>query len=151
MHQLLQKLQYKDFAKIYIYHAPADFKGVLEEIAAFTTIKKNPNCKQQYEFALFFVSSCEDIQKLADKAAAKIPGDGILWFAYPKKSSKKYKTDISRDHGWQPLGDLGFEAVRQVAIDDDWSALRFRRVQYIKTLARRHTLAISPKGKQRIQ
>jgi hypothetical protein len=27
---------------------------------------------------------------------------------------------------------LGFDTVRQVAIDDDWSALRFRRVEYIK-------------------
>lgn len=26
----------------------------------------------------------------------------------------------------------GFDTVRQVAIDDDWSTLRFRRVEYIK-------------------
>jgi len=27
---------------------------------------------------------------------------------------------------------LGFETVRAVAIDEDWSALRFRRVEFIK-------------------
>ncbi len=26
----------------------------------------------------------------------------------------------------------GFDTVRQVAIDEDWSALRFRRVEFIK-------------------
>lgn len=34
------------------------------------------------------------------------------------------------------MGSLGFAGVRQVAIDDDWSALRFRRVEYIKKMAR---------------
>jgi hypothetical protein len=32
------------------------------------------------------------------------------------------------------LGEYNLEPVRQVAIDKDWSALRFRRVDKIKTL-----------------
>lgn len=39
MIQILKKLQNKNFTKIYIYHAPRDFKAVLEEITAFTTVK----------------------------------------------------------------------------------------------------------------
>jgi hypothetical protein len=35
------------------------------------------------------------------------------------------------------LGAAGFEPVRMVAVDEDWSALRFRRVGFIKTLTRR--------------
>jgi hypothetical protein len=31
----------------------------------------------------------------------------------------------------------GFDSVRQIAIDEDWSALRFRRVEYIKSYAGR--------------
>jgi hypothetical protein len=56
----------------------------------------------------------------------------MLWFAYPKKSSVNYTCDFSRDTGWEILGRHGFEGVRMVAIDQDWSALRFRRVEYIK-------------------
>lgn len=56
----------------------------------------------------------------------------LLWFAYPKGTSKKYKCDFNRDDGWEPLRKLGFDTVRQVAIDEDWSALRFRRVEFIK-------------------
>ena len=33
-------------------------------------------------------------------------------------------------------GAAGFEPVRMVAIDEDWSALRFRRAEFIKTMTR---------------
>jgi len=51
---------------------------------------------------------------------------GLIWVAYPKKSSKKYKSDLSRDDFWDALKDLGLEPVRQIALDEDWSALRFK-------------------------
>jgi hypothetical protein len=64
--------------------------------------------------------------------AGKAEGDALLWFAYPKGTSKNYQCDFNRDTGWSVIRDAGFDTVRQVAIDDDWSALRFRRVEYIK-------------------
>lgn len=62
--------------------------------------------------------------------------DAIVWFAYPKGSSKKYKSQINRDNGWNVLGREGFEPVRMVAIDEDWSAVRFRRAGFIKNMTR---------------
>jgi len=70
-----------------------------------------------------------------------------LWFAYPKGSSKRYKCEFNRDNGWAVLGSLGFEGVRMVAIDEDWSALRFRRVEYVKNMTR--SFALSEEGKAR--
>ena len=67
--------------------------------------------------------------------------------AYPKGSSKNYTCDFNRDTGWQVLGNLGWEGVRMVAIDTDWSALRFRRVEYIKKMTRRKRMAMSKGGK----
>jgi len=55
-----------------------------------------------------------------------------LWFAYPQGTSKRYTCEFNRDTGWSALRSAGFDTVRQVAIDEDWSALRFRRVEYIK-------------------
>ena len=63
--------------------------------------------------------------------AKKTKGDAIVWFAYPKGTSRKYQCDFNRDNGWDALKALGFDTVRQVAIDADWSALRFRRVEFI--------------------
>jgi hypothetical protein len=59
--------------------------------------------------------------------------DGYLWLCYPKGTSKKYKSDINRDKSWELFKPYDFEAVTIVAIDDDWSALRFRHHSLIKS------------------
>ncbi|MDG1276314.1 MAG: hypothetical protein P8O16_03470 [Algoriphagus sp.] len=68
---------------------------------------------------------------------AFLSDDQQLWIAYPKKTSKKYKATINRDSGWGELEAHDFEGVRQIAIDEDWSALRFRKIKYIKTMNRK--------------
>jgi hypothetical protein len=87
---------------------------------------------------------------MAKAIAKKASGDAVVWFAYPKGSSKKYKSEITRDHGWQILGELGFEGVRAIAIDEDWSAIRFRRVEFIKVMKRGHKGMMSAPGKARL-
>jgi hypothetical protein len=63
--------------------------------------------------------------------ARKAAGDAVLWFAYPKGTSKRHASEINRDTGWDSLKSADFETVRLVAIDQDWSALRFRRAAYV--------------------
>lgn len=149
MDDIFRKLQFKGQEKIFVLNSPKEFGSHLEEMQDLTTIKTSPNCKQTYDFALFFVKNCEDIDKYAEKAVNKMDDDGLLWFAYPKRSSKKYKSDITRDKGWGPLGNLGFEPVRQISIDDDWSALRFRHVEKIKKMTRSNSMALTKEGKKR--
>lgn len=60
----------------------------------------------------------------------RLAEDALLWIAYPKKSGK-IRSDISRDNGWELVFAAGYEPVTQVAIDDDWSALRFRKSEAI--------------------
>lgn len=105
---------------------------------------------EQIAFVLAFVMTQVEVNAVATTVAKKVPGDGVVWFAYPKAISKRYRCDFNRDTGWQVLGDLGFEGVRQVAIDDDWSALRFRRVEFVRTMSRDTTRAMTPQGKARV-
>ena len=84
-------------------------------------------------FILAFVIRKVDLDDLAGKVAARAPGDAVVWFAYPKGTSRKYHCDFNRDTGWDALSAAGFRPVRQVAIDEDWSALRFRRTEYVKS------------------
>ena len=58
----------------------------------------------------------------------KMAQTAILWVAYPKLSSS-LAADLSRDviHALAPS--YGIDTVSQIAIDEDWSALRFKRVQ----------------------
>ena len=73
----------------------------------------------------------------------------MVWFAYPKGSSKKYKCEFNRDTGWSAVGKQGFEPVRMVASDEDWSALRFRRVEFIKKMTSDPKRRLSVAGKRR--
>jgi hypothetical protein len=50
--------------------------------------------------------------------------DALTWLAYPKAG--KLGTDLNRDSLYQLLLSDGVRPVRQIAIDDTWSALRFR-------------------------
>jgi hypothetical protein len=60
---------------------------------------------------------------------------GRLWIAYPKKTGK-LRSDLDRDHGWEPMISSGLLPVTQVALDDNWSALRFRFREEIPRITR---------------
>jgi hypothetical protein len=80
--------------------------------------------------ALVFVSSRADVARHAQALAhAAAEASGLAWGAYPKKSSG-IDTDITRDRGWHALHEAGLRPVRQIAIDETWSALRFRRKEH---------------------
>ena len=76
------------------------------------------------------------MEGLAAQVDARAKGDATVWFAYPKGSSKRYKCDFNRDTGWDALKALGWETVRAVSIDEDWTGLRFRRRRYVKARAK---------------
>ena len=82
---------------------------------------------------------CPDAAGVREAAARLLPlyrEGGHLWLLYPKASGA-IRTDITRDRGWEPVHDAGFLPVAQVAVDADWSALRFRRRGEIRTITRR--------------
>lgn len=82
---------------------------------------------ERVEFALAFVITNAQLQAAADAILPRAQGDAVVWFAFPKGSPRRYKCEFNHDSGWAPMGTAGFEGVRMVAIDEDWSALRFRR------------------------
>ena len=47
------------------------------------------------------------------------------------------------------VGQYNLEPVRLVAIDEDWSALRFRKVEYIKKITRKESYALTAEAKNR--
>ena len=62
-----------------------------------------------------------DLAGVAVEAASE---DRIAWIAYPKAG--KLDTDLNRDILWRHLLSKGIQGVRQVALDEVWSAMRFR-------------------------
>ena len=148
VHPLLRKLNARQGVPLTVLDAPPEVEAVLEAWATDTVVRRKLGTDEP--FVLGFVRMTGDVVDRAPLVVPALADDAVLWFAYPKKSSKRYRSDISQMQGWQPLGDLGFEAVRQVSIDADWSALRFRRAEQIATLRRQESMAMSAQGKQRV-
>ena len=131
MSKLFDKLNLKDHREILVVNAPLSFESELAALAGVTVLR-DPGSVKVVRFALAFATAQAEVDRLAKLLSAKAEGDALVWFAYPKGTSKKYQCDFNRDTGWRVLKSAGFDTVRAVAIDEDWSALRFRRVEFIK-------------------
>jgi hypothetical protein len=131
MATVFEKLNWKGQQEIVVLNAPESF---LPELARLPVITLHTHLASVKEtgFLLAFVTRKSEVDALAAQIGKRAPGDVIVWFAYPKGTSKKYKCDFNRDTGWDSLTALGFETVRAVAIDEDWTGLRFRRSEYVK-------------------
>lgn len=73
---------------------------------------------------LAFVVASADLDGVAAPAFAAAREDRLAWVAYPKGG--RLGTDLDRDRLATAAGERGARPVRQVALDDVWSALRFR-------------------------
>jgi hypothetical protein len=138
MNDLLKKLNYKGNKRIAIINAEEFFLAELTKELNDIIIDREIDQRCPYEFIMVFVRSVAEVEDFASITLHNLTADGILWFCYPKKKSKKYAGGPERDRGWESLNDAGFYGIRMVAIDNDWSAMRLRNVKYIKSTSGRY-------------
>ena len=131
MASVFEKLNLKDRHEMVVLNAPESFEPELARLAVMT-IHRHLESVAATEFVLAFVTKKAEVDALTKQITKKAKGDAVVWFAYPKGTSKKYRCDFNRDTGWDVLKAAGFDTVRAVAIDEDWTGLRFRRVEFIK-------------------
>lgn len=139
MKNLLDKLNYKGQKRISVINAEETFIHSISSELKDVIIDQKIDPRYPYQFIIIFVKSVSEVEMVAPVTLHNLMADGVLWFCYPKKTSKKYRSDIDRDHGWKALTDSGLFGIRMVAIDEDWSALRFRNIKYIKSTSGRFT------------
>lgn len=126
---LLKKLYCKNQKEIFVFNPPREFLSVLWDIGQQIKVKRNVKNGERINFSLVFVRNTKEIEKHAILLAKHVSDDAIVWFAYPKKTSKNYSSQLSRDHGWESMIALKYEAVSLIAIDNDWTALRFKKLK----------------------
>jgi hypothetical protein len=131
MPSIFEKLNLKGQREVVVLNAPASFEPELKSLKG-VTVHRDLKKVDESPFSLAFVTKKSEVDALAGPIAERARGDAIVWFAYPKRTSKKYQCDFNRDNGWDKLQALGWETVRAVAIDEDWSAVRFRRSEFVK-------------------
>ena len=126
-----EKLNLKQHREILVVGTPSSFESELASLVGVTVLRDLKKAKA-VRFALAFTTKQAEVDSLAALLSSKAEGDALVWFAYPKGTSKRYKCEFNRDTGWNTMRGAGFETVRQIAINEDWTALRFRRVECIK-------------------
>jgi hypothetical protein len=119
---LAQKLQIKS-GKLIVMNAPKGYAAQLAQELKDLTV--STRASGQAEAVLLFVNSLAEVEKLTPRAGRLVKTNGMLWIAYAKGASK-VKTDVNRDKLWAAVQPIGWQPVRQIALDEIWSALRFK-------------------------
>ena len=120
---LSQKLQLKSNQRLLLLNLPEGYAAYLDsELTGATLLTE---AQEGSEAVLLFVNNLAEVASLAPEAIRLVNPDSLLWMAYPKGSAK-IKTDVNRDTLWQAVEPTGWRPVRQIAIDEVWSAMRFR-------------------------
>jgi len=110
------KLGIKPAQSVLVINPPGNYETLVGGLPPGTTVVRHRPADVVHVFARTLVELAEHG---AEATAAVKPG-GLVWISYPKNGASELKRDMLRDaiNGWQP--------VSQVAIDDTWSAMRFR-------------------------
>jgi hypothetical protein len=123
MEDVLKKLRYKEGRAI-VLGAPEGYR---------LGIETGETLEGKYEFIQLFVNNAREAEEQMLKAIPFLNEDALFWITYPKQSGK-FKPDINRDS----LAELvqnktPYRPVSNVAVDDKWSALRFRPKDKVKS------------------
>jgi len=115
-----ERLQVKGERRLAVIGAPADLDKAIG-------VKKARADAAKADVILLFVPNRAELDAQLPMVLKKALPAAILWLAYPKLTSN-LAADLSRDVIHKLAPEYGLDTVSQIAIDDDWSALRLKRV-----------------------
>jgi len=124
MQDVIKKLKFKDNGVV--LNAPSAIETELVKMGFSTEADK----KTKSSNTLVFINNNKEYLHFLKNGLKNIEPDSVLWFAYPKGSSK-VKTDINRDTIRTTGEEFGITTVTAISIDDTWSALRFRPIDRV--------------------
>ena len=119
---LVKKLGIKEGSRIALVNAPDNFQAELVELP--DNVKLMKSTTKSLDLILFFVLSERVLVRDFAKLAARLTSNGMIWIAWPKKSSG-VTTDLTFEHVQRIGLDAGLVDVKICAIDDTWSGLKF--------------------------
>ncbi len=123
MQEIIKKFKFKNIG--IIINAPTTIEKEFVRLGFKTKFDKTKSTN-----TLVFINNHKEFLNFLQTELKNIETDSVLWFAYPKGSSK-IKTDINRDTIRMTGEEFGITTVTAISIDDTWSALRFRPIEKV--------------------
>lgn len=118
---LTKKLGIGEGFRVRIENAPNHFPDLLHPLPAKAVVSSR--LRNQVDIWHIFTRSRKGLDGKLRRAIKGIPGNGIIWVSWPKKSSGEV-TDMTEDEIRKAALPLGLVDVKVCAIDDTWSGLK---------------------------
>lgn len=128
---IINKLKIKPDTPLWLIQVPEEYKHLFADIELKTTLPAKGLVAQ----LVFFAMDKKTMDAHMERIVAKLQDDAVFWIVYPKKSGSIH-SDMSRDESWEIAEMVGYGAVTSAAIDNDWTALRFKKKVNIKDALR---------------
>jgi hypothetical protein len=130
---MAKKLRLAPEHHVAVLNAPDGYLALL--LPGPADVKTELQPASSYDAVLLFVNDVDQLRRLGAPAIRAAKPNGLLWITYPKGGATKGMTDLPATPTWvqrDVLGEItsetGYKAVSFVALDDHWTALRFKRV-----------------------
>lgn len=114
-----------------VLNAPEGYLALLEPLPASVSLSAGPG-QGPFSFVLVFILSKAEMEFAFSKLKDSFARDAVIWFAYPKKNSG-LSCDLNMMNSLEVLACDGYRPVASVAVNDTWSALRYRQATEVKS------------------
>jgi len=127
---IVKKLGLKPGIRALVLGAPSGYMRSIAPLPEGVVVSENVN--GTHGFVQLFATKKREIEKSKKKLLESADPGALVWITYPKKTSG-VESDLSREAVWAAMEGTGWRPVSQIAIDEVWSALRFRPTQDVKS------------------
>ncbi len=121
---ILSKLQLKPGRKMLVLNAPAGYLEKTGEIPPGAELVFNP---QEAFIIQVFLRTHAELEDALKRFSPLVQPSGMLWITYPKLTSA-LKGDVHRDTINEYAQQNGWIGIAMISIDENWSALRLKRL-----------------------
>ena len=123
------KMMFRAGHKVRFVNAPPDVVDLIGGLpeGVRETDPTDPAEGKSADIIMLFANNRTDLEALLPPLRVLMTPDTLLWVAYHKGSSP-VKTDINRDSIWAYARTIGFDAVGNISINEDWSSIRLKQI-----------------------
>jgi len=127
--KLARKLHIKPKHKVLLVNPPANYAELLEPLPGDTQIFTV--AEGRFDVVQLFVNNSHELRRDLSWLQENLRPDTVFWITYPKKGSG-IESDLGMMKSWDETTRYGLSGVAAAAINETWTALRFRPDNQVK-------------------